>query len=273
MDEQADPDVTGDGVSGIAAESDSLRCRQAVCEIITAAVVYRDVAQAKVLIEEHLQTHGRGLIDSTSMFIVAHTTDNSQPQLAQDRFSYLLTRIGQLVDLAAEVNEVDPGEIVLELVRRLEELAVAAGDDLVRQAYRAALTCLVAHRFVRIGRHPWGIQSSLDAVDMLACEPGPGPCADPRRRLLPRRCADARVPGATGRGMAPPGLPGQGRGRHAEAPHRGVLHGRWPRRTSLATRCEVPETSSSPDTSMHTIVRKIVAMMSRGECHDRYQRP
>ena len=142
-------DVDGSGAVGAGGAAGS--AVRAVREIITAAVVHRDAARADSLIGEYLTAYGRGLIDAASTFIACHLTDATTPELAEDRFLYLLTRIGNLVDLAAEVTGVDPGEIVLE----------------VAQAYRAAQTCLVAHRFVRLGRPAWGIQQSLNQADML----------------------------------------------------------------------------------------------------------
>lgn len=58
-----------------------------------------------------LTAYGRGLIDAAPTFIACHLTDATTPELAEDRFLYLLTRIGNLVDLAAEVTGVDPGAV------------------------------------------------------------------------------------------------------------------------------------------------------------------
>lgn len=158
-------DVDGSGAVGAGGAAGS--AVRAVREIITAAVVHRDAARADSLIGEYLTAYGRGLIDAASTFIACHLTDATTPELAEDRFLYLLTRIGNLVDLAAEVTGVDPGEIVLEVAQGQAQLEDLDVDESVRQAYRAAQTCLVAHRFVRLGRPAWGIQQSLNQADML----------------------------------------------------------------------------------------------------------
>lgn len=100
---------------------------------------------------------------AASTFIAHHVTDSATPELADDRFSFLLTRIGNLIDIAAAHNDVDPGAVVLEVGEELD--GVATGPD--ERAYRAAHTCMVAHHFVRRGGSPWGIQASLDRADML----------------------------------------------------------------------------------------------------------
>lgn len=59
------------------------------------------------------------------------------------------------------------GEIVLEVAQGQAQLEGLDVDEPGRQAYRAAQTCLIAHRFVRLRRPAWGIQQSLDQADML----------------------------------------------------------------------------------------------------------
>lgn len=98
-----------DSSEPVGAASTAVAAARTVREIITASVVHRDTARADGLISEHLTTYGRCLLDAASTFIACHLTDATTPKLAEDRFFYLLTRIGNLVDLAAEVTGVDPG--------------------------------------------------------------------------------------------------------------------------------------------------------------------
>ena len=160
-------DVTGSAPEPARGAVAAIRCGQAVREIITAWVVHRDTEHAASLVSEYLETHGRGLLDAASTFIAHHLTDAATPELAEDRFYYLLTRIGNVIDLAAEVTDTDPGGVVLEAIGLLAQLESSAADESWKQAYRATQTCLVAHRLVRLGRSPWGIQRSLDQTDML----------------------------------------------------------------------------------------------------------
>jgi len=140
---------------------------RAVREIVTASVVHRDTPRADDLVSEYLATYGCALVDAASTFIAHHLTDAATPELAEDRFLYLLTRIGNLIDLAAEVTDADPGVVVRDVVDGIGEMERSIGDPRERDVYRAAQTCLIAHRFVRLGRPAWGIQKSLDQNDML----------------------------------------------------------------------------------------------------------
>lgn len=108
------------------------------------------------------------LVDAASGFIAYHLTDNATPELAEDRFHYLLTRIGDLVDLAAEISDVDPSVVVRDVTEGLRELEDPIADDFAGRAYRAAQTCLVAHTFVRKGRPPWGTKS-ISIVTTCSC--------------------------------------------------------------------------------------------------------
>lgn len=138
---------------------------QAVREIITAKVVHRDIEHARELIREHLDTHGDRLLYVASTFIAHHTTHGATTELAEDRFYYLLSRVGDLIDLAAEIDDMDPAALVLIVVSGLEELEQTDPAD--QAVWQALQTCLIAHSYVRRGRRPWGIQRTLDLEDML----------------------------------------------------------------------------------------------------------
>ena len=143
-----------------------LSAAQAMREIITAEVVHKDSAQARALVAEYVEVHGRYLVYAAATFVDYHTTDDATPDLAADRFHYLLTRIGNLVKVLADHAGRDEVLVLLDILSMLNE--AFGDDDPDLMALRAAQTCLVAHALVRRGRAPWGIQQSLDRNDMLA---------------------------------------------------------------------------------------------------------
>lgn len=158
---RTDEDISGDVESGDAAVLAAARC---VREIVTAWVVHKDAEHASRLIGEYLEVHEGALVAAASSFVAYHATRCTTREHAEDRFYYLLTLLGDLIDLAAGMNDVDAGVLVLEVV---EGLDAWAEDEAQRRSYRAAQTCLIAHSFVRRGRPAWGIQQSLDEEDML----------------------------------------------------------------------------------------------------------
>lgn len=139
---------------------------RAAREIVTARLVHKSVPMAESLIKEHLLAHGDALIWAVAMFIEETITSETPRALAEDRFFYSITRVGNLLTLMAEVEGRNRGDLVLELVRMdfgdVEELGRRERD-----AYLAAQTCLVSHLLVRWGRRSWGIQSKLEEADML----------------------------------------------------------------------------------------------------------
>ncbi|GAA3058843.1 MULTISPECIES: hypothetical protein [Actinomycetes] len=145
-------------------DDNDLAAARAVREVITAVAVHRDAQRAGVLVAEHLDTFGVALVRSASAFIAHHTTNRATPELATDRFHYLLTRIGGLIELAADMDDLEPEEMTVVIVEHFE---ASVSDESERQAFQAAQTCLVAQMLIRRGRPPWGIQRSLDLEDML----------------------------------------------------------------------------------------------------------
>lgn len=146
--------------------ADVIPAVQAMREIIAAEVVHKDPVRALQLAAEYVGVHGRYLIFAGATFIECHTTDEATPDLAEDRFHYLLTRIGNLVQLLAETADGDESTVLLSVLSLLDQVCEDVEEPSVT-ALRAAQTCLVSHSLVRRGRTPWGIQKHLDRTDML----------------------------------------------------------------------------------------------------------
>ncbi|MCV7230414.1 hypothetical protein [Mycolicibacterium komossense] len=139
---------------------------QAMREIIAAEVVHKDSLQAHALTAEYAEVHGRYLVYAGATFIDCHATDEATPDLAEDRFHYLLTRIGNMVNLLADRAGADEATVLLDVLSFLDRASKHVGEP-GATALRAAQTCLVSHSLVRRGRTPWGIQRSLNRTDML----------------------------------------------------------------------------------------------------------
>lgn len=168
---------------------------QAMRQIITSEVVHQSRIQTRRLIEDHSEAHYTYLAYSAATFVWHHATDCVGPELAEDRFYYLLTRIGELNELVAREQCADPVERLLVLLdlldRALADTRAESDPGRTDEALAAAQTCLVAHHFVRSGRPPWGIQDNLDRDDMLVLNDALGKvlvimtiaAVDPDRRL------------------------------------------------------------------------------------------
>lgn len=149
--------------------------RHAVQEIITSQVVLKDRRGRDRLIVEHVEALGPNIVRSVVGFIYSHAADEVAAEVVTDRFYFLLSRIGRLTGLLADVSGVDEFEVVHTLAsidykysEDPEEECLPEVAEQFERAMRAAQTCLVAHYFVRRGSVPWGIQDSLDLEDMCA---------------------------------------------------------------------------------------------------------
>lgn len=142
-----------------------LQAAAAVREVVTALVVHETPDVADELIDEYLHEHGERLVVTLAMFIQFHTTHGAVPEVAENRFSYLLNRLGDLIEMAADVSGVSPEEVTLGVIAVLDEVRTELPDG--ERAFDAVRTCLVSHQLVRSGKVPWGIQKTLDVRDML----------------------------------------------------------------------------------------------------------
>ncbi|GEB17077.1 hypothetical protein GUY44_24230 [Pimelobacter simplex] len=144
--------------------------RLALQQIITCQVVLKDMATRDQLIAEAVQRHGNLLTASAAGFITANTTLDVDEAIAEDRFFYILTRLGGVCELLADVKELSVSDVVHALASLEFEVSDAEGevDATVVQAMQAAQTCLIANTFIRRGSPPWGIQRTLQLGDMAA---------------------------------------------------------------------------------------------------------
>ncbi|MBM0127577.1 hypothetical protein [Pimelobacter simplex] len=143
--------------------------RLALQEIITCQVVMKDGATRDRLIGEGVEHHGVHLVRSAVGFINANAALEVEREFAENRFYYMLTRVGDLCELLAHVDDSPVVDVILALAGA--DYEVTDEDEETGQklttAIRAAQTCLLAHHFVRRGSAPWGIQQSLDLDDMI----------------------------------------------------------------------------------------------------------
>ena len=139
---------------------DGRAVRLAVQEVITTQVVIRDRAERDRLLDECIAIYGEGVVDCVTSFIYGNAVEDVDPSIADNRFYYLLTRIGDLVELIAEVTESDQVTILRIITGRDWEYsadpAECESDDArhAADAMRAAQVCLISHHFARRGSAP-----------------------------------------------------------------------------------------------------------------------
>lgn len=162
--DQSDPDLEG-----------MRAVRRVVQEIITTQVVLKDRDARDRLIDEAIEEFGEEVVQCTTAFVYAHAADDVDQEVANDRFYFLLSRLGAITEVLAEVRGIEVADAVMALAsiqyewdeddpegEESEEAAKAV------VAARAAQTCLIANHFIRRGAPPWGIQDRLDLGDMCA---------------------------------------------------------------------------------------------------------
>lgn len=84
------------GEGGDSLEIYPITVRRSVQEIITSQVVIKDRAQRDSLIEKRHREYGVPLTQCVANFIHAHACESVEIDVAEDRFHYLLQRIGDL---------------------------------------------------------------------------------------------------------------------------------------------------------------------------------
>lgn len=148
---------------------DSLEVRQHVQQIITSSVVHKDSGQTQLLIQEGLDAYGYELAHCVASFISHFVAESVVKAVATDRFNYLLTRCGDVLELLAAVLGLPEREVFEDFAGRDYVFGTTDDEDpreIIETAMRGTQTCLIAHYFVRRGAPPWGIQSALRLEDM-----------------------------------------------------------------------------------------------------------
>lgn len=147
-------------------ESRCLAAVEAVREIVTARAIFRSGAESDRLLRQHVLSDGEYLVAMSAVFIRDHMHDGIHADVAEDRFFYVLCRLGDLIQLWASLNDTPMSEVVLNLAQEDFREILHLGDGMA-PAFEAAQSCLISHYFARRGRPPFGIQRNLDRDDML----------------------------------------------------------------------------------------------------------